>query len=169
MVTVIDDLRMAREAAGLSHNDVSRRMGHGGTRGAGSLICKWERGQTMPSLASLESWATVLGRAITTEPAGGAGLERPVCVLCGATVHGRIRRKYCTEVCMQEAARLRRQEQRATRKATPEPDPLVAAAIRAIHSLYGMNADEVVHALDLTDPAAVGYARRVCEGVRHVA
>lgn len=163
-MTVIDDLRRVREAIGMSHREVAERMGRPELR---SLVCDWERRVKTPRLQSLEAWAEALGRSITLVRVAGAPPDR-TCPRCRGPVRGHASRVYCSYRCRLDvhAERIRAGRAAAKVKAAAELDPLVAAAIRATHSLYGGTADEIVHALDLTDPAAIAYARQVCGEVR---
>lgn len=156
-MTVVDDLRRIRESAGLSHRAVSERMG---LPNHGSQVCEWEQGRKSPRLSSFTSWAAALGQEVRLAATDAAPSVR-LCPECGQPIGPPIRRRYCTKDCYRTAAKRRRRE---TREAA-NLDPLVVAHIHAVRDLYRLGADEVVHALGLTTPAAIAYARQVCEEV----
>lgn len=84
---IVELLRTARVNAGLSQNDVAKRMGLG--PGCGSSVSDYENGSTDPRLSTLRRWAESLGHevgltpidvtGVTFEEVAGPGFEPGTC------------------------------------------------------------------------------------------
>lgn len=60
MTPVHDEIKAARNAAGLSVNDLAEAVGV-----APNTVYRWERGEWVPTLANLEAVATATGHRLT--------------------------------------------------------------------------------------------------------
>lgn len=61
---LIEQLRAARIAQGLTRIAVARRLGIGANR-----IGEWERGDVVPKASALAAWADAVGKRLTLEDA----------------------------------------------------------------------------------------------------